>query len=333
MHPNATCPMPLVRIITRLSEYPTELVRDLRTRGFDVETCLPPSEEQETADLEITLDQCSSENMSAAISRALVNRDVVIVSNGHGDGGRVRSIGMVMLSSEEDFLASRKTSVPIQFNEIYTALLRERAESRAGAISANWDSMRQKTKLNGTWKYFRTVGKNLGDLGSRTISEAGIWMKAKKSSWTNGRRPRVEPDLVPSMFSLSEDRSEIPEDPAPTPQVENIAPIKASKPVVIWKPVAAGAAAILAVTLWVHGSSHSGLKAGQTAKEPSVQTVKPAIQVTQKTEKPDPASVSKILAKSNTDDNSFQEVVVRHLNQPAPRTTQKDGVKRRVVVD
>jgi hypothetical protein len=271
--------------------------------------------------------------MSEAISYALKNRDVVIVSNGHGEGGRVRSIGMVMLSSEEDFLASRKTSVPIQFNEIYTALLRERAESRAGAISANWDSMRQKTKLNGTWKYFRTVGRNLGDLGSRTISETGIWIKAKKSSWTNGRRPRVEPDLVPSMFSLSEDRSEIPEEPTPISQVEIVTPIRAKKSFSMWKPVAAGSAAVLAVTLWVHGSSHSGGLKAEQAKESSVQAAPPAIQAVQKIEKPDPASGAKVLAKSNPDDNSFQEVTVRHFHQPAPRTIQKDGVKRRVVVD
>jgi len=327
--------MPLVRIITRLSEYPTELVRDLRTRGFDVETCLPPSEEHEAADLEITLDQCSSENMSDAISHALENHDVVIVSNGHGRSGRVRSIGMVVLSSEEDFQTSRKTSVPVQFNEIYTALLRERTQSRATAISTNWESMRQKTQhLNGTWKYFSAVGKNLGDLGSRTFSEAGIWVKTKKSNWTNGRRLRIEaePDLVPSMFSLSGEITEAADEPTPvSQQVENLTPITARKPFAMWKPVAAGAVAILAVTLWVHGSSRSGLKTDQASKESSTQAAVPAIQV-QKLEKPDPVSGSKVLAKSNPDDN-FQEVVVRHFDQPAPHAAHKDGVKRRVVVD
>jgi hypothetical protein len=97
-----------------------------------------------------------------------------------------------------------------------------------------------------------------------------------------------------------------------------------------------GAAAILAVTLWVHGSSASRSKADQAhSKEPSIQTVIPAVQVVQKITKPDPAAPSKILAKSNPngDDDSFQEVVVRHPNQPAVRTLHKDGVKRRVVVD
>jgi hypothetical protein len=327
--------MPLVRIITRLHEYPTELVRDLRTRGFNVETCLPPTEEQEAADLEITLDQCSPENMSEAISHALENRDVVIVSNGRATSGRVRSIGMVVLSSDEDFQTSRKTAVPAQFNEIYTALLRGRAQSRSATISANWESMRQRTQqLNGTWKYFRTVGKNLGDLGSRTFSEAGIWMKAKRSSLADRRRLRaeLEPDLVPSMFSLSAEVGEVAEEPTPASQAENVTPIRSKKPFKMWKPDTAGVAAILAVTLWVHGSSR--LKADQVAKEPSVQTAGPSIQTVQKIEKPDPASGSKVLAKSNPDEDHFQEVVVRHFDQPAaPRATQKDGVKRRVVVD
>jgi hypothetical protein len=32
-------------------------------------------------------------------------------------------------------------------------------------------------------------------------------------------------------------------------------------------------------------------------------------------------------------DDNFQEVVVRHFDQPAPRMLPKDGVKRHVVVD
>ena len=337
--------MSLVRIITRLSEYPTELVRDLRTRGFDVETCLPPSDEQEAADLQITLDQCSPEGMSESISRALEDLDVVIVANGHGKGGKVRSIGMVVLSSEDDFQTSRKTSVPIQFNEIYTALLHERAQARkptATTIAANWESWWQKTlsagnqQLSGTWKYVRTTGRNLGDLSARTVSEAAIWMKAKKSSWTRGLHPplKAEPDLVPSMFSLSGEITEAADESTPTPQIENVTRIRPKRPSGIWKPIAVAAAAILAVTLWLHGAQ-SRLKADQTdSKEPSIQTVVPAVQVVQKIAKPDPTGTSKILAKSNTSvDDSFQEVVVRHFDQPAPRMLPKDGVKRHVVVD
>ena len=193
--------------------------------------------------------------------------------------------------------------------------------------------MRQKTQqLNGTWKYFRTVSKNLGDLGTRTFSEAGIWIKAKRSSWANSRHSHVdtEPDLVPSMFCLSGEIREVVEEPTPVPEVENVTLIGQKKPSRMWKPVAAGAVAILAVTLWVHGSSHSGSKVDQATKESSVAAA-PAIQV-QRVEKPDPTSGSKVLAKSNPDDN-FQEVVVRHFDQPTPHAVAKDGVKRRVVVD
>jgi hypothetical protein len=50
------------------------------------------------------------------------------------------------------------------------------------------------------------------------------------------------------------------------------------------------------------------------------------VQVVQKIAKPDPTGTSKILAKSNTSaDDNFQEVVVRHFDQPAPRMLPKDG--------
>ena len=141
----------------------------------------------------------------------------------------------------------------------------------------------------------------------------------------------AEPDLVPSMFSLSGEISEAVEEGVLVSEVENVTPIRPNKPFRIWKPVAVGAAAILAVTLWVHGSSRSGVKADEVTKESSVAAA-PVIQVVQKTEKTDPASGSKVLAKSNPGDN-FQEVVVRHFDQPAAKAIQKDGVKRRVVVD
>src|SRR5689334_13552248 len=111
--------MALVRIITRLNEYPTELVRDLRARGFEVETCLPQDKGQEAADLEITLDQCSPEGLSDSVSHALASKDVVILADANAGSGKVRSIGMVLMSSEESVQTARKTIVPVQLNEIY----------------------------------------------------------------------------------------------------------------------------------------------------------------------------------------------------------------------
>ena len=104
--------MPLVRIIARLAEYPTELVRDLRARGFDVETCISRDEQQTAAGLEITIDQCSPENISQSVADAMTTKDVVILANAQAQGRSIRSIGMVLLSSENSMQTDRKTVVP-----------------------------------------------------------------------------------------------------------------------------------------------------------------------------------------------------------------------------
>jgi hypothetical protein len=339
--------MALVRIITRLKEYPTELVRDLRTRGYEVETCLYQDEKQETADLEITLDQCSTENMSESISHALANKDVVIVAGAKAGKARIRSIGMVLMNSEASLQTDRKTSVPVQFNEIYTALLHGRLQARESFYRfnpANVEARWQKTVLvtsqrfNAAWKYGRTVGKNLGELGTRTASEVGIWAKSKKLDWNakgDTNSSKFEPDLVPSMFNLSGFADESNE-PAVHDQ-PTIRPVSTRNEAKsrLWKPITVGAVAIFAITLWVHGFSHPRMKAdGVSADKKEAiavsRTSGPAVQVVQKV-----SPVTKMLARSNAggDDDSFQEVVVRHLAQPAPKTLQKDGIKRRVVVD
>ena len=349
--------MPLVRIITRLREYPTELVRDLRTRGFEVETCVSQDEKLKAADLEITLDQCSAENMSDSISHVLANKDVVILADANADGGKIRSIGMVLMSAEASVQNDRKTTVPVQFNEIYTALLGGRLRTRQSFYSfkpANLERLWQKAVLvstqrfSGTWKYCQTVGKNLGELSMRTISEAGVWAKSKKLSWKANARTnssKSEPDLVPSIFNLSS----VENDPAETfPQNREIMLIpRDSRQIAgafhLWKPLAFGSVGVLAVALLIHSFLRSPLKANEVPsdnpKGVSAQPLYPvpALQVIQKTGSDDAIVAPKILAKSRTvdDDDYFQEeVVVRHFTKPSPgRALTKNGIKRRVVVN
>jgi hypothetical protein len=340
--------MPLVRIITRLREYPTELVRDLRTRGFEVETCLSRDEKQEAADLEITLDQCSPEGMSESISHALANKDVVILADANASHGRIRSIGMVLMSAEADVQTARKTAVPVQLNEIYAALLRGRLQPRKYiAFPTDWESTWQKARLashqqlRSAWKYSYTTGKNLGEFGGRTISEAGIWARSKRWTWSNrANSPKVEPDLVPSMFNLSGDFDAPAELPAQMQEVPQPVNTKNRSTFSFWKPIGIGAIAILTVTLWLHGFSLSGSNANHASAESKKdinaqsQTLLPATHTMQKAGIDDAASATKILAKSHVSgDDPFQEVVVRHFDQPAPRGVPKDGIKRRVVVD
>ena len=111
------------------------------------------------------------------------------------------------------------------------------------------------------------------------------------------------------------------------------------RPFRLWKPVAVASAAVLAIALLFHGFSHSTLKANQISQENNKGSVQPqvlipAAQVIRKIGKADSETASKVLAKSRNDDDTFQEVVVRHFTQPSPRTALPNGGnKRRVVVD
>jgi hypothetical protein len=53
--------MPLARITTRLAQDSQALANDLRARGFEVQTKSPDEAPSETADLEIALEECASE--------------------------------------------------------------------------------------------------------------------------------------------------------------------------------------------------------------------------------------------------------------------------------
>jgi len=59
--------MPLARIIARDAENAHVLAKDLRARGYEVQTRLPEEKSSEPADLEITLEDCTIEE---AVSRA-----------------------------------------------------------------------------------------------------------------------------------------------------------------------------------------------------------------------------------------------------------------------
>src|SRR5262249_25147541 len=151
--------MPLVRIFTRLSEYPTELVRNLRSLGLDVETCVYRSPEQVSADLEISLEQCSLDGVADTITCDSSPKDIYILANANADAQKIRSIGMVLLNSIESSERVQKTAVPAQVLEIYTALLRQR---QAGG--------RSRESAYGNWNQWPRVHRVSGILAQKTLS-------------------------------------------------------------------------------------------------------------------------------------------------------------------
>jgi hypothetical protein len=365
--------MPLVRIFARLPEYPTELVRNLRTRGFEVETCVSTNGLPKSADLEITVDQYSPEAIAEVLSGTAPRKDVYILADSAATGQKIRSIGMLLLNSEA---TAHKTVVPAQLIEIYTALLHERQGAhKAPLISLNWvDWIKLRGQCGVVWKrisdvwpsilaYSRRTTVKLGQLREQAIARTPSRSESPKLNCDHQEtslRPGIndsdiDPELVPSIFNLSARQIE-------TNQNQKVVPI-ASPPKRLltfsfthsWKPLALGAIGVLAIAFSLQGFFRAPLKAIQASSESktevSSQTQKPVLatqpQSAEKVDKPTPALrpvvpnlkpvASKMLAKpSASDDNDyFDKVVIRHYAQPAANTVviAKPGIKRRVVVN
>ena len=363
--------MPLVRIFTRLPEYPTELVRNLRSRGFDVETCVP-RDTQHTADLEITLDLCSLESLPEVILGAAEQKDIYILANPEAQSCKIRSVGMLMFGSKENVESVQKTVVPPQIVEIYTALLRERLTSEKSAYE-NWKP--RVRRIAGTVgqqalstseelfiycsKKLEVVGKKFAHDSQRALKY--IWqMPARFTAWYESRifgrqgqaaRPafklddsKIDAELIPSMFNLSGDQQEITYTVEESEQLASIASsshVSATGGFRLWKGLALGSVAAVIILFVVQGLSHAPASAkdkNSSRAESSVTTL-PDLQNSGKIQKVNTAVIAepttlKAVHKLSSEDNYFDQVVVRHFSQRTPSAMHaKNGMKRRVVVD
>ena len=70
--------MPLARIITRLAEDAYVLADDLRARGFEVQTRSPQEMFSEPADLEITLEECATQDALERATHSPATQDVCV---------------------------------------------------------------------------------------------------------------------------------------------------------------------------------------------------------------------------------------------------------------
>jgi hypothetical protein len=99
--------MPLARIVTRLAEDVDALERDLRARGFEVVTKSPDEISSEPADLEITVEECASEQAlisASGIARAL-DKCVFIAPGAITENPRPLAVTTPPLSVSEPKLA------------------------------------------------------------------------------------------------------------------------------------------------------------------------------------------------------------------------------------
>jgi hypothetical protein len=298
--------MPLVRIFTRLPEYPTELVRNLRSRGFEVETCVSSDTEHGSVNLEITLDQCSLDDLPSVISGTLPQKDLYILANPDAKEGKIRSIGMLMLVPNEGTERVQKTVVPTQIIEIYTALLRERQGGGRSivAIYENWKEGSKVRRIAGNLgqeaqstskELVIFCGKKVGVLGKKS---SGVLMDAMSylqqlpamfTGWYESRvfglqgqtsQPalkvndsRIDAELVPSMFNLSGDLMEtveMPEHSEQTDHVGNSSRVSNASSLRLWKGLALGAVAALLIMVFFQSFSQVPLSAKDN--NPSAQT-------------------------------------------------------------
>jgi hypothetical protein len=89
--------MPLARIISTSAKYSDGLADDLRSRGFHVLTSAPGESISESADLEITLNECLADDARAA-AHAAETKDMRVFLTPQAFAGNIRSIEMFVLT-------------------------------------------------------------------------------------------------------------------------------------------------------------------------------------------------------------------------------------------
>ncbi|HEY1263659.1 MAG TPA: hypothetical protein VGF06_09055 [Terriglobales bacterium] len=374
--------MPVVRIITRLSAYPAKLVRELRARGFEVETRVSSPEAPSVAELEVTLQQCAPEELATLLADPEKRKDVYIVAGCGAHTGPVRSVGMVVLTAP-DAESQDSTVIPAPVAEMYGALLQQRnagvthsrryrnlrgtrldwskvnaavamARRKAAGLAADLQksSRLRRANAHAGWARLGQIAMAMlaeaahetALLGRRTRAALARFFFAPRE--TRGPRPQAaqDYDLVPTMFNLSSEEARGEElqvrtsQPVPEPAVPRLRPVR------IVAAVASLGLAVGAVVLLLHlfGNSH-GAPVPPALEKAATHTgamsqPRAGLQVKDAVVKADVdlAMASHTPTKKEAADDYFDEVVVHHFPNDSARQVpdnQKNGIKRRVVVD
>jgi hypothetical protein len=106
--------MPLARIITRLAEDAYVLADDLRARGFQVQTRSPQQMFSEPADLEITLEECATEDALERATHSPATQDVCVFIAPGAISENLRPIQTVSLTPPATAQANQVPEAKIQ---------------------------------------------------------------------------------------------------------------------------------------------------------------------------------------------------------------------------
>jgi hypothetical protein len=224
--------MPLARIITPVPEYSAGLAQDLRSLGFEVQTCAPGLAARDSADLEITVGLCDPDDAAKLIGDVSTKKDMCVFVGPQAASGKIRSIEMFVVKPKRQVVQG--TVTPAQVIEISSALLRSRKPKMVEPVPlprhrARWEAIGQGAKaakkdillttrawLNGArstgqmlavileeyWEvvgeFFVEVEQETARLGRRLAS------MVRRAAWRLSTRQRQDDDsdLVPSLFNL-----------------------------------------------------------------------------------------------------------------------------------
>jgi len=203
--------MPTVRVIARLPDYPGKLVRELRARGFDVETRVASGLDAQAADLEIRLEHCPPENLSAMVSGAADHEAVCMLLESAPGAGGVRVLRVFLVAKDEQIQSQAYTPLPKSVVEMCTALLNKPAD----AVASSQTQLRFSPVVSTLLRNYATaarafcVDRAIPRLRTQAARMGGMLRRGNAKS-SGGPEPvpaeatNSYSDLVPSMFSLSD---------------------------------------------------------------------------------------------------------------------------------
>lgn len=203
--------MPTVRVIARLPDYPGKLVRELRARGFEVETRVASGLDSQAADLEIRLEHCPPEDLAGMVSGAADHEAVCMLLESDPGTDGVRTLRLFLVANDEQIQAHAYTPLPKSVVELCTALLNKPDHATAASSPAQislspvtWTLLRNHATAARAFCVDRAIPR------PRTqVSRMGGVLRLRKEKLAGTESGLTEvggscSELVPSMFSLSD---------------------------------------------------------------------------------------------------------------------------------
>lgn len=296
--------MPLARIISTSAKYSNGLADDLRSRGFQVLTSAPGDNISESADLEITLNECLADEARAASSTA-ETKDMRVFLTPQAFAGNIRSIEMFVLTPKLAALPKLETDTFVDPANFTSATLGRMLEFAVPAepapaqidnsVEASFDENVALQEVEFPSDKFEesvqpgtSLQESAGDVAPATPATSAdpqgtigrAILASKQSAWPDMAEMKLVPaELVPAVKS-SAVLPQMSTPPQRRPDVSSASAHEHRDQRLLKMPVIAGAVAVLALsTVWLAGhfsASHIQKNyTSQQAASPAIQPITP----------------------------------------------------------